>query len=331
MNDKSSQLPWQELWHKEGPIPWPALEAFADAVAVDADASTGLFEAYDKADEVWLEETCYVDLYVPAIFTMAAPSLSEERRQVTGAFLLRRLVKAGHDDNDLGLESLTAACGSLGPVILSAVLDAIEQEQDSSGAWFFLWSLTALAAQTDDTAIRDRTALACAQLLERLDRGEDEDDLGIEAAWTLALLERTEYAELLDRLSRKCAPLYGGADYREAALHLRGQGDSESVPQLWDQPIHDLLTSWWRSARDWFARRANRNREDENTELAETLEAMHAQSMDEPEPPYPTPPAPIKEYSPKIGRNDPCPCGSGKKYKKCCGNPTKGQAATPLH
>ena len=20
-----------------------------------------------------------------------------------------------------------------------------------------------------------------------------------------------------------------------------------------------------------------------------------------------------------IGRNDPCPCGSGKKYKKCCG------------
>ena len=21
----------------------------------------------------------------------------------------------------------------------------------------------------------------------------------------------------------------------------------------------------------------------------------------------------------KIGRNDPCPCGSGKKFKKCCG------------
>ena len=24
-------------------------------------------------------------------------------------------------------------------------------------------------------------------------------------------------------------------------------------------------------------------------------------------------------HSTKIGRNDPCPCGSGKKYKKCCG------------
>ena len=24
-------------------------------------------------------------------------------------------------------------------------------------------------------------------------------------------------------------------------------------------------------------------------------------------------------HSVKVGRNDPCPCGSGKKYKKCCG------------
>jgi uncharacterized protein len=25
---------------------------------------------------------------------------------------------------------------------------------------------------------------------------------------------------------------------------------------------------------------------------------------------------------PKIGRNDPCPCGSGKKFKQCCGRTT---------
>jgi SEC-C motif-containing protein len=29
-------------------------------------------------------------------------------------------------------------------------------------------------------------------------------------------------------------------------------------------------------------------------------------------------PAPIKSTTPKVGRNDPCPCGSGKKYKQCC-------------
>jgi len=27
----------------------------------------------------------------------------------------------------------------------------------------------------------------------------------------------------------------------------------------------------------------------------------------------------VKKPGEKVGRNDPCPCGSGKKYKKCCG------------
>ncbi len=26
----------------------------------------------------------------------------------------------------------------------------------------------------------------------------------------------------------------------------------------------------------------------------------------------------VRYNSPKIGRNQPCPCGSGKKYKNCC-------------
>ncbi len=30
-------------------------------------------------------------------------------------------------------------------------------------------------------------------------------------------------------------------------------------------------------------------------------------------------PQTVQRESPKIGRNDPCVCGSGKKYKKCCG------------
>jgi len=29
---------------------------------------------------------------------------------------------------------------------------------------------------------------------------------------------------------------------------------------------------------------------------------------------------PIMREEPKVGRNDPCPCGSGRKYKKCCGS-----------
>lgn len=30
---------------------------------------------------------------------------------------------------------------------------------------------------------------------------------------------------------------------------------------------------------------------------------------------------PVRRAGPKVGRNDLCPCGSGKKYKRCCGHP----------
>jgi preprotein translocase subunit SecA len=29
--------------------------------------------------------------------------------------------------------------------------------------------------------------------------------------------------------------------------------------------------------------------------------------------------APVRRDTPKVGRNEPCPCGSGKKFKNCCG------------
>ena len=32
-----------------------------------------------------------------------------------------------------------------------------------------------------------------------------------------------------------------------------------------------------------------------------------------------TPPQTVRHESPRVGRNDPCPCGSGRKYKQCCG------------
>ncbi len=42
----------------------------------------------------------------------------------------------------------------------------------------------------------------------------------------------------------------------------------------------------------------------------------------EEEPAQPIMPVPIETYvrsEPKVGRNDPCPCGSGKKFKQCHG------------
>jgi hypothetical protein len=44
-------------------------------------------------------------------------------------------------------------------------------------------------------------------------------------------------------------------------------------------------------------------------------------SFDE-EPAWLSPPEPVRNPLRHVGRNDPCPCGSGKKYKKCCLNNT---------
>ena len=40
----------------------------------------------------------------------------------------------------------------------------------------------------------------------------------------------------------------------------------------------------------------------------------------EDEEPLPPPVEPIHKDKAEPGRNDPCPCGSGKKYKQCCIN-----------
>ena len=51
----------------------------------------------------------------------------------------------------------------------------------------------------------------------------------------------------------------------------------------------------------------------------ENEERRKASLPGEDEQPLPPPVEPIRSGKEEIGRNDPCPCGSGKKYKKCCG------------
>jgi uncharacterized protein YecA (UPF0149 family) len=39
-------------------------------------------------------------------------------------------------------------------------------------------------------------------------------------------------------------------------------------------------------------------------------------------PPFEDTQQPVMRGTPKVGRNEPCPCGSGQKYKTCCGGPS---------
>jgi len=79
-------------------------------------------------------------------------------------------------------------------------------------------------------------------------------------------------------------------------------------------PISDVAKeiSWWACFSE--ARRARSQKPSERGSVVYDPVREAQRGANEP---FPVP----KPYKapPKIGRNEPCPCGSGKKYKKCCG------------
>jgi uncharacterized protein YecA (UPF0149 family) len=61
---------------------------------------------------------------------------------------------------------------------------------------------------------------------------------------------------------------------------------------------------------DRFTKRYERKREEQQRK---------SQLVSPDDPPIPDAPVEQAKSARATGRNDPCPCGSGKKYKKCCG------------
>ena len=55
--------------------------------------------------------------------------------------------------------------------------------------------------------------------------------------------------------------------------------------------------------------RVDKNRVPERQRVAQPISASHGDQGRQP----------VVRSSKKVGRNENCPCGSGKKYKKCCG------------
>ena len=105
---------------------------------------------------------------------------------------------------------------------------------------------------------------------------------------------------------------------------------------LMDRIYEEIATAMFRSATSmdamegFFQSLSGMQVHNEASALAAA--AAQAGAMQQQQPPMGAPPpgmeipqpqkvaAPIRHDGPKVGRNDPCPCGSGRKYKKCCGS-----------
>lgn len=283
MDDEKIKSLWFLLQHTEGPIPWPVLDKFAEVLTEDPAIWKSLAKRYNELSLSGEDYFGYEQLYIPAIFAKAAPKLNKETILEISPFLVEKLCEAGFDDDDIQLEVFSTACGSMGAVILPTVIDFICKEENTHGAWIFLWGLLRLAKQADEP-IRKQTIDFCVDFLVQADR----DEINLYDA-ELAAKVITWSEEIV---SQGMEPANWGMG---KSFTMKAEADGVDIT---DQ----------QSMQRYMAQHNLKMLQEKSM-----TKSIKDESFD-----Y-EPPIPISEIPAKVGRNEPCPCGSGKKYKKCCG------------
>jgi hypothetical protein len=108
---------------------------------------------------------------------------------------------------------------------------------------------------------------------------------------------RAEYRELIKSL----------ADVKSDLGVMYGKSDVESAfNEMTDAPEWEEFNDpWYFYSEEAIAQRADQDfLSDDNDDVDDESDEKFVET--------------VVYESPKVGRNDPCPCGSGKKYKKCC-------------
>jgi len=215
-------------------------------------------------------------------------------------------------------------------------LESMEEQWDLAGLENALasdWGLTIdlrnwieNAETADDTEIVDRVLQAAKDEYDaKVDLSGRESFAGFERSVLLYSLDThwREHLAALDHL-RQGIHLRGYAqkdpkqEYRREAFELYG----ELLSVIKNDVVKNIMTVKIRSASE-----LDQAAESMNDDLAKLADVQYQHADPDKEVAGSTGdrgdaieilPAPVRT-GPKIGRNDPCTCGSGKKYKNCCG------------
>ena len=106
-------------------------------------------------------------------------------------------------------------------------------------------------------------------------------------------------------------------DHLKEGIGLRGYGQKDPVREYQKEGYEMFMEMVYGIKEDTLEKlsKVMIQREEEVEEMEERSRQELVMNRGEDAPA----PATLKRESKKVGRNDPCPCGSGKKYKKCCG------------
>jgi preprotein translocase subunit SecA len=106
-------------------------------------------------------------------------------------------------------------------------------------------------------------------------------------------------------------------DHLKEGIGLRGYGQKDPVRE-YQKEGYDMFMDMIRRVKEDSVEKlclVQIRREEEVQRIEEKQKRDYIMSRGEDTPAAVT----VKRDAAKVGRNDPCPCGSGKKYKKCCG------------
>ena len=128
--------------------------------------------------------------------------------------------------------------------------------------------------------------------------GDESEDWDLRASGASALLDfpRERHRALLEDLAARQSGW---------GVHFSEQDVRREFDRSRDEP------GWLRFADPWTFYTPEEIMRRQERWANEDAEDLNEEPLDEAQAPY-------VRAGPKIGRNDPCPCGSGKKYKKCC-------------
>ena len=221
------------------------------------------------------------------------------------------------------------------PKKVAEFLEAVEgEEPDAAGLLQWINSTFPLGLSRDKAALDTRSVEENGQFLMQTIRDAYDRKATLENPDALRGLERYIILNAVDRLWQE--HLYAMDGLREA-VYLRAFGQKDPLVEykndaygmfleLMDSIKAEILNNLFRSTTNLQAFEQllaslpqNLLRADPAARARPAAGTTVEQAMSEDAPPAPKLELPIKRELPKVGRNDPCPCGSGKKFKSCCG------------
>lgn len=207
--------------------------------------------------------------------------------------------------------------------VTAALGDGFEEEWDLDSLWTAFKTLYPIGVAVDK--IRQDLGGTLDQI--SISEAIAEDAIAAyqvrEATLSTAVMRELERQVMLAVLDRKWREHLYEMDYLQEGIGLRAMGQRDPLVE-YQREGYDLFAAMMDSIKEQvigfvFNAQVNLNdpnlpkQKDENLQYSAPSLAQGTNTAPERVP---------ATRSPEVGRNEPCPCGSGKKYKKCHGQPT---------